>query len=88
MKVKFNAPLPVFPLFFTNLSVSDSFRLQNGSAVYTKVEFAGGLKVRDSRHVDQDYGMLELATGKVFPPSTGQVVRVSVDVSVASAKPY
>lgn len=65
---------------FDDLGLNESFRIaspQSRGAVY--------VKVIDNR--TGDYGMLELATGKVFDPTTSPVEPVNVEVNVSAPRP-
>lgn len=67
-------------LYFSDLDTGDTFKIVNSTSkgvVYMRVE-------------DQNtgyYGMLELATGKVFASTPSRVERVNVEIHVDAAKP-
>lgn len=79
MKVKFTGKKSG-RLYFRDLDVNESFRnatsLSQG-AVYTKVE---------CDKTATQY-MLEVATGKLYPPTHSQVERVEVEANVHSYDP-
>jgi RecJ-like exonuclease len=85
--------IPVKPLYFDDLSVGESFRIDtvnSKGAVYRKVDLTAYLKDED---IDEVYGvdntcaMEEIATGKVFTPTKSPIKRVDVDVTIRQAKP-
>ena len=64
-------------LHFSDLMLNDSFRIVDGrGAVYVKVQ-----------HRDGTFGMLELATGKIFAPTLSEVELVEVEVNIKTVKP-
>lgn len=69
--------------YYSDLSLNEAFRLTTGQAIYIKVLVSP--KVAGNRN--EEYGMLEIATGKVFPPSNSPVELVNVEVNVDSVKP-
>ena len=79
MKVSWQAP-NVAKTSFDALAVGDTFKIFNAEAVYVKVN------VRPV-HADADEGMMELATGTVYPPTSSRVVKVDVEVNVDAKRP-
>jgi hypothetical protein len=80
MKVNWNQPVVAPPkaLKFDDLALNETFRNTGGrGAVYVKVQVG---------HED-DYYMYELATGRLWEPTTATLERVAVDVNVTAAKP-
>lgn len=69
-------------LRFTDLAPNDAFRIRGRNAVYLKVISGRGLTLNDQRG-----GMLEIATGKVFPVTDSVVEPIQVDINVGTAKP-
>ncbi len=72
-------------LHFGDLDVNDTFKLTTGEAVYVKVSRRVGSTRSFDRH-NEEY-MLELATGRLFGPSSSPVARVGVTVNVDVPKP-
>jgi hypothetical protein len=65
--------------YFTDLKVTEGFRIVGADAIYMKIE-AGRGKSDPCR-------MLEVATGKYWPATTSAVERVDLDIQVHAAKP-
>lgn len=66
-------------LYFANLSVHDTFKNashRSQGAVYMKVKNEHG-----------SYFMLELETGKLWPPTSAAVEHVNVKIEIDSPKP-
>jgi hypothetical protein len=79
-------------LYFNDLSDGDSFRIATGNskgAIYTRVNLNPFVMTHHYNDTlrGRDYGMLEIATGKVFIPTKSPVERVSVNVSIDTEKP-
>jgi hypothetical protein len=67
-------------LYFQHLEVGDTFKINNSMSkgvVYMKVE----CQEHFTHH------MLELATGKVYPPTPSKVERVGVEINIEALKP-
>jgi hypothetical protein len=63
-------------LLFDDLDVTDTFRVVNGSTVYAKVQMV-------PRSVfGQEFGAMELSTGRVFMGPQSEVELVDVEVSI------
>ena len=78
MKLNWTGQNVVNELTFSQLQVNETFRITpNGEAVYVKVV----------DHYSGRYFQQELATGKLFKPTSSRVVPVSVEVSVHSRRP-
>lgn len=78
MKINWKSK-PAKTIVFSSLGVGDTFRNTHGhGAVYMKVQLCGDY---------DDYGMLELATGKVFKPTSSPLELVDVEMTVDTTKP-
>jgi hypothetical protein len=74
-----------YPLYFSDLSLKDSFRIKGGrNAVYTKV-IAGTNDVIPG-HYSQEV-MFEIETGKLFKPTLSEVELVDVEVTIGTELP-
>ena len=76
---------PPQSLYFEYIEVGETFKIdsfRSKGAVYMKVHTSH----RVSGYPDQ-YLMLELATGKLFSPTTSRITRVNVDIHVDAEKP-
>lgn len=77
-------------LLFYQLNPNDAFRIVGARAVYIKVVAGRGMNVSASGPKTNglpDGGMLEIATGKVFAPTTSYVELVDVSVDIKAKKP-
>ena len=79
MRLSWGLKKPVVQrLYFADLALNETFRNVNGrGAIYAKVE---------ENHTNKTF-MYELATGKLFIPTSSPVERVDVDVQVSTNKP-
>jgi hypothetical protein len=69
------------PLTFGDLSANDAFKIRGHNAVYLKV-----VSGRNSGLANTG-GMLEIATGKIFGPTSSEVERVNVEIHVGTTRP-
>lgn len=77
-------------LAFRNLNTNDAFRIQGSKAVYIKVVpgcRALTIELAHNQRGNGDGAMLEVATGKIFPPTSSLVELVDVSVDIKAKKP-
>lgn len=87
MKINWGKKNPALKLVFDDLDVGQSFRLVSGDAIYCKVEAGRSMDFFDSNGEALEYGMMEWASGKVWPPSQTPVELVEVVVNIEILKP-
>jgi len=81
-KINWQGPQLARNVYFTQLPVGASFRNVNGrGAIYQKVLIEKATAGREL------YGMLEYATGHVFPATSAPVEEVAVEITVEATKP-
>ncbi len=83
VKVKWANSQPKRNLYFTHLNANDAFRIKGHSAVYIKV--IGG---RSGVLASFDGAMMEVATGKLFAPTSSEIEPVDVEINIGVAKPH
>ena len=76
MKVLYKNRINTHKLFFNDLDVTDTFRVVNGSTVYVKVQMV------PKSIFGQEFGAMELSTGRVFVGPQSEVELVDVEVSI------
>lgn len=70
-------------VYFTDLELLDTFKIVGGrGAIYMKVSIN-----KQITNEELIYGQLELATGKVFKPTSSPLVLVDVEMNVETPKP-
>ena len=89
MRVSWNKPVTPKSFNFSDLNIGDGFRLINGQAIYTKVALNKAIGYSANSNKQNVYGMLEIATGTIFAPSSSDspVIPVAVEVHVAASRP-
>lgn len=78
------------PLYFKDIQVNEKFVIDTGNsmgAVYTKVQNMNAYNTQDWTNDDDDFGMMEIATGKLWAATKSPVKLIDVEINIDAAKP-
>jgi len=77
-------------LYFKDIKVNEKFCIDTGNsrgAVYIKVENVNAYNVEDWTSDDEDCGMMEIVTGKLWAATKSPVKLVNVEINIDAEKP-
>ena len=83
MKINWKNKVYQQVLYYNDLKLNEAFRLTTGQAIYIKVL----VSPRVAGNHNEEYGMLEIATGMIFAPSKSPVELIHVEINVDLEKP-
>lgn len=94
LKINWNSPLSDPVIRFDDIEANTPFVIDTPAsrgAVYVKVVSASSMMFCDKNDIHgieyQNGGMYEIATGKVFPPTTSPIKVVPLSYNVSTPKP-
>lgn len=79
-KIKYLSPSRISTLNFDDLFVGECFKNASSNS-------KGAIYMKVMNNISWKTNMLELSSGKYFPPTSSPIERVEVEISVKSEKP-